>query len=512
MSIWIVTTGNSDVIIKDDHNWSKFHDQALDKLECWDFGSVNRIDPSDKTAGYTIAARVLGIVYQDQLDDHFNDLSFPLLDGFTEHLKSKNDSKNLIVDKILVILTNQKNVFKPNEIEDSKCPYWQDTCTLKPIFEKYFTTNFPNFKKQIEYLELTPDSPDEGLDNWDKCLLLVNSLFQQKITDIISKTEKKKNDKHNKIFVSHQAGTPAISSAIQFSSLAKFENEVEFLVSNQYKREKILTISSSNYLKGLKLQEAKELLDRYDYLGVNKIFAELCKNKSLTEKEQKIKDLLAMAIQWNNANFDDFAKARSITNGDAKKRTQEWWWTSYEAGYLAVIRFRQGNYVEALFHSFRALEGITNEWAILNYRKHLYKDQKGTYCFKDSILTELSNFHQADFQRRQRVGLYGKTLYDLLKESRPEFRQNSGISDISVWEDVADWRNNLFHKLLGLQEEEVFQAWNTKGYSEWQNRVRGCLNFVTKQEFSSLEKASLMSSVHEELKTAINNYELQAPS
>ncbi|PPJ62118.1 hypothetical protein [Cuspidothrix issatschenkoi] len=482
MSIWIVTTGNSDVIIKDDHNWSKFHDQALDKLECWDFGSVNRIDPSDKTAGYTIAARVLGIVYQDQLDDHFNDLSFPLLDGFTEHLKSKNDSKNLIVDKILVILTNQKNVFKPNEIEDSKCPYWQDTCTLKPIFEKYFTTNFPNFKKQIEYLELTPDSPDEGLDNWDKCLLLVNSLFQQKITDIISKTEKKKNDKHNKIFVSHQAGTPAISSAIQFSSLAKFENEVEFLVSNQYKREKILTISSSNYLKGLKLQEAKELLDRYDYLGVNKIFAELCKNKSLTEKEQKIKDLLAMAIQWNNANFDDFAKARSITNGDAKKRTQEWWWTSYEAGYLAVIRFRQGNYVETSFHSFRAVEGLLR---YLDKNKYEYKG-----------------------------------IHDLVEIVLPNWQSSD---DIKIFKNFASReRNNLFHNLQGLEEKEVFKAWNTSDYTTWQNRVLGCINFIisesdqkfakSDQKFTKLQDSSLMSSVHEELKTAINNYELQAPS
>jgi len=461
MSIWIVTTGNSDVILKHDQTWSMLYEQALDKLECWEFASANKIDIYDQDAGYTLPARVLGIVYQNQLDDYFDDLSFPLLDGFTEHLKSKNDDKNLSVDKIILILTNQENVFD-SEIEDPKCPYWQDTCTLKPILEKYFEQKFPKFKGEIEYLELKPNSHDEGLDNWDKCLILVNSLFQRNITNINNKREKKKTDKHNKVFVSHQAGTPAISSAVQFASLAKFEKQVEFLVSNEYQKEKVIPISSSNYLKGLKLQEAKELLDRYDYDGVGKIVAELWKNQSLIEQEEKIRDLLAMAIQWNNANFDDFAKARSVINEDARKRTKKWWWTGYEAGYLAVIRLRQGNYVEALFHSFRALEGLTNEWAILSYKKHLYKDNKGTYWFKDSILTELPNFYQTEFQRKQRVGLYGKTLYVLLKESRPEFRQNSGISDISVWEDVADWRNNLFHKLLGLQKEEVFQAWKTK--------------------------------------------------
>lgn len=509
MSIWILTTGNSDVQLKHNYNankWQKFYRNIRSELSNHLF-EPSRLKNALANEPYTVPARVMGMVYSSQLNDEsvFNDLHFPLLDTFTDFL-TKLDKKEK-PNQIIVITTNQEKAFDDDDKKNNKCPYWQDTCTLQPILEKYFEQKFPRLQtnQDIHYLELDPNSKAEGLDNWNQCLIFVNKLFQEKMPKLEIR-------KYTKIFVSHQAGTPAISSAVQFTSLANFEKQVQFLVSNEYDQGNAISIPSSSYLQGMKLQEAKELLDRYDYLGVNKIFAELWKNKSLTEKDQKIKDLLAMAIQWNNANFDDFAKARSIINEDAKKRTQEWWWTSYEAGYLAVIRLIQGNYVEALFHSFRALEGITNEWAILNYKKHLYKDQKGTYCFKDSILTELSNFHKDDFQRRQRVGLYGKTLYDLLKESRPEFRQNSGISDISVWEDVADWRNNLFHKLLGLQEEEVFQAWNTKGYSEWQNRVRGCLNFVTKQEFSSLEKASLMSSVHEELKTAINNYELQAPS
>ena len=460
MSIWIVTTGNSDVILKHDQTWSMLYEQALDKLECWEFASANKIDIYDQDAGYTLPARVLGIVYQNQLDDYFDDLSFPLLDGFTEHLKSKNDDKNLSVDKIIVILTNQENVFD-SEIEDAKCPYWQDTCTLKPILERYFEQNFSNFKGEIKYLELKPHCPNEGLDNWDKCLTLVNRLFQRNITNINNKKEK------NKVFVSHQAGTPAISSAVQFASLAKFEKQVEFLVSNEYQKEKVISISSSNYLKGLKLQEAKELLDRHDYDGVGKIFAEFWKNQSLTEQEEKIKELLTMAIQWNSANFDDFAKARNAINEDAKKRTQEWWWTSYEAGYLAVIRLRQGNYVEALFHSFRAVEGL------LRYMDKNKYEHKGIHDLVEIVLLDWK-------------------LSD----------------DIKMFKNFASReRNNLFHNLRGLKQDEVFQSWNTKNYSDWQNRVRGCLNFVTKQQFDSLEKASLMSSLHEELKVEIHNYE-----
>lgn len=500
INVWIVTIGNSDVQLKSGYKkslWINNYGKFQKELSNHPFEPSREQNSKDP---FIVPARVMGIVYGTNLDDQvFNELHFPLLDRFTEYLQGTKRP-----DKIIVILTNQENVFD-KERKDKKCPYWQDTCTLKPILEKYFEqkNKYPQLKtnEHIHYLRLEPDTNEKGLDDWNECLTFVNKLFQRAEIRSISKSAD--------IYVSHQAGTPAISSAVQFTSLANFETKVNFLVSNEYDKENAIPISSSNYLKGLKLQEAKELLGRYDYSGVDKIFfQEILKDQLLNPEEQKIKDLLAMAIQWNNANFDEFAKARSDINEDAKKRTQEWWWTSYEAGYLAIIRLEQGNYVEALFHSFRALEGITNEWAILNYKKHLYKD-KGTYYFKDSILTELKDFHKKDFHDKKRVGLYGKVLYDLLKESHDELRKNPENFDISVWEYVADWRNNLFHKLLGLQKEEVFQAWNTTNDTEWQKRVRKCLNFVTKQQFTSLKKASLMSSVHEELKTAINNYELQ---
>ena len=185
MTIWIVTAGNSDVILKEDYSWSRLYEQAqeADKLDCWHFGSLNRIDHRNQDAGYSTAARVLGIVYENQLDDNFEDLSFPLLDNFTEHLKSQNNHKNLGVERIIMILTNQKNVFTSEEIQDPKCPYWQDTCKLKPIFKKYFQEKFSQFKGEIEYLEIEPSSPSEGIDNWDKCLRLVNRLFEQNINN-----------------------------------------------------------------------------------------------------------------------------------------------------------------------------------------------------------------------------------------------------------------------------------------------------------------------------------------
>jgi hypothetical protein len=461
MSIWIVTTGNSDVQLKHNYNsnkWQKRYREVRSELYNHLFEPY-RLKNALANEPYSLPARVMGMVYGHELeDDTFNDLHFPLLDTFTNFLKGLTAKEK--PEKIIVILTNQKNVFDDDDKINNRCPYWQDTCTLKPILEKYFQEKFPNFKGEVKYLELEPNFSNEGLDNWDKCLILINSLLQRNLTNI---------NKKEKIFISHQAGTPAISSAVQFASLAKFEEQVEFLVSNEYQKEQVISIPSSNYLKGLKLQEAKELLDRYDYSGVDKIFAKLWKNQSLTDKEQKIKDLLAMAILWNNANFDEFAKARSAINEDAKKRTQEWWWTSYEAGYLAVIRLRQSNYVEALFHSFRAIEGL------LRYMDKNKYEHKG--------------------------------IHDLIETILPDWKLSADIRNFKDHTSIQ--RNKLFHNLRGLEQKEVFQAWNTETYSNWQDRVRGCLNFITKQQFNSLEKASLMSSVHEELKTEINNYELQ---
>ncbi|MFM7367200.1 MAG: hypothetical protein ACKO2Z_05205, partial [Sphaerospermopsis kisseleviana] len=111
--------------------------------------------------------------------------------------------------------------------KNNKCPYWQDTCQLIPLLKKYFQQKFPQLQtdKDIHFLELKANSKTEGLDNWDQCLILVNKLFQENITNLGIK-------EYTKIFVSHQAGTPAISSAVQFTSLANFEKQVQFLVSN----------------------------------------------------------------------------------------------------------------------------------------------------------------------------------------------------------------------------------------------------------------------------------------
>lgn len=104
---------------------------------------------------------------------------------------------------------------------------------------------------------LSPEG-ESGLDDWNHVL------------DIVRIELGRLPIEPDAAYVSHQAGTPAISSAVQFASLAKFRNNVQFIVSNEYSQ-KVRTIPRSTYLRGIQCQEAKALLNNFDYPGIEQL-------------------------------------------------------------------------------------------------------------------------------------------------------------------------------------------------------------------------------------------------
>ncbi len=246
MSIWIVTTGNSDVRLKHERNWCSLYAEVRDNLECDRFASPNPIDPNDKKAGYTVPARVLGLVYENQSDFYESDLKFPIFDTYCQYFAVNKIKPETIV----ILLTDQSHIFPEEQRIYEKCPYWQDTCTLKPLLSWYFKEHF-DCKIEFEYL--TPES-GEGVDHWNETLVLVEKTLQKLDCNPL-KT----------VYVSHQAGTPAISSSVQFVSLGRFK-KVNFLVSNQYydddynQQSAPQAIESSNYWRGMQIQKAKQLI------------------------------------------------------------------------------------------------------------------------------------------------------------------------------------------------------------------------------------------------------------
>lgn len=484
MNIWIVTIGNSDIKLGNIDQWYEYRLGSGIDSETSILFEPKKLEGEDL---FTVPARVMGIVIGNQLnDENYQGLHFPMLKIFSEKLQDEK-----LPHRIIVILTDQKFAYKGYNINE-RSPYWKDTCTLKPILDKYLKSKFPDVR-ELEYVELQPESKTQSLDNWDQSL----SLVQTKLSEL----EFNSLDDIDNVYVSHQAGIPAISSAIQFVTLAKFGKKVKFLVSNEYEPENTRFISSSNYLRGIQLQEAKRLLQRFDYSGVLSLLDNLDNSTNKEDEVNKLREMLGIAIEWNLSNFKNFSgKLKKLPKFE--KKVEESLkcpcWTGYEAAYLAVVRVKQNNNVEALFHSFRSVEGSMLSW--FEHKFHIKK------MVKKTIMEELP----PEIRKEVRVNSKNEiTNINIIRcfqiIRRSEWEKNDDISQfINV---TRETRNTRFHTLLGLEQKELFKAWETDNEDDWQNRVLGCLNFVATRSFKSLEDASLMPQVHRELTIALDNYE-----
>lgn len=481
MNTWILTIGNSDVQLNTDNNWSKLYGKVRSEIpNRIRFKPAKPVDaPKDP---YTVAARALGIVYGNQLEDYYENFVFPLLNNFVNKLQQESISP----ERIILVFTDQEDSFdKTRKEQDKKCPYWQDTCTLKPIIVKYLQQENKFPQASLDYVYLKPNSQDKGLDNWDATLELVESAFLSENNSQIERTfTLKELAESETIYVSHQAGTPALSSAIQSVTLGEFRGKVKFLVSNEYNQSLTKIIPSSRYLRRI----AQEILERYDYPGVKEILS------PPSEEVADIFTLLDAAMEWNQAQFSKFVKKLESYPGEigetARKLSQEsWsWWSAYESAYLGVVRLEQGNTVEAFFHSFRSVEGLMKKYIEKHYSNYIQgRDLR----------------HPDD---KKKYNFYGKGLYLFLRH-RFSLKENQ-VEHKDLWvfgETTFDERNTKFHQLEGIGKQDVFQAWRTEDKETWQQRVLGCINFIAQKKFASLEEASLIAKVHKELQAKLNS-------
>ncbi|PSP36186.1 MAG: hypothetical protein BRC57_02960, partial [Cyanobacteria bacterium QS_8_48_54] len=156
------------------------------------------------------------------------------------------------------------------------------------------------------------------------------------------------------------------------------------------------------------------------------------------EQMPQVEDLVEAAVQWNQGNFQAFAE---VMGERAESRSQEWWWTAYEAAYLAVVRFQQSDTIEAMFHSFRAVEGLMCEWAIQTFANDVVRREMEMPLVRKSIARNrgLRNYLN-EFQGRPEIPLYGANLDKLVQLAKPNYRKN--CRDIIAFWDVAKPRRN----------------------------------------------------------------------
>lgn len=521
--VWIVTTGNSDVKLTDDTGSRHVIDKKGEQLYYCGFSPLDDSDDSDVTL-FTLPARVMGIAYGDAIETYWECLTVPLLDGFCQEFKTDKKNKP---DRIIVLLTNQEAIFDDYSRGDAACPYWQDTYTLQPILKHYFTQVFGEkfANEKLEFSVLKPQQGADGLDDWDATLTLVKA-------ELARWEENKWISKGDRVIVSHQAGTPAISSAVQLTCLIRFGKDVKFLVSSELDPNKTKFLKGSSYFETLQFKKLEDLLARDDYAGVASVVDSLNLEDSVLKV--KLDHLLEVAKLWNAAKFDEFANRMGLVTSS---RVREWWWKGYEMAYLAVVRMKNGDPTEALFHSVRAIEGLICEWAIATHGSNIHYsfikldrngnpvrdargskvreydsrryrgDKEGSPIAKHTIDSRFANAlryqNQKDDLNRNKLGLYGRVLYTLFESTFEPNSQLTGHPISIVWEQLADERNELFHRLRGMTPQEVYEAWGKENQEEWSKVLLACLNLVAGQSFVSLKSASLISQVHKDLEDVI---------
>jgi hypothetical protein len=512
--VWIVTTGNSDVKLLTDKGYSTLKDNEIKRklLGSWYtkdlLAKVNKDD-------WTLPARFTGIVYGDAIATHFHVLKFPLLDGFCNQLV-KSDKKP---DRIIILLTDQENIFEMDDRSDPDSPYWKDTCTLQPIFEHYFRSKY-DVNVSVKSVLLSPKVSEIGLDNWNATLSLVqNTLANLTINE------------DDFVIVSHQAGTPAISSAVQFASLSSFGGKVSFLTSNE--RTGVASLDpSSSYFESMQIQEAQKLLQNYNYVGVESVLKE---RLEVDDREAKnILALLEVAKLWNLSKFDDDfkGKMKSLDIEDLRESAisrfnEPWaWWIAYEEAYLAVVRRKQGNIVEAFFHSFRAFEGIFAEWGKKTFNSYIDFNRDVPYLNAD-VLNDPQDYLSGSKLKDVRetikkdggIDLELMTLCKIFKVKRSDYKQKCPDL-ITFWDNerekrISARRNFIFHQVQGINEGQLLNFWQVdstkevkKQIKDWENKILNFLNFIAdEQKFENWKEASLMARVHDELEKAIESLE-----
>ena len=323
------------------------------------------------------------------------------------------------------------------------------------------------------------------------------------------------------IWLGLKGGVGQTSEAGRISGLSLYGDRIQFFEFHQNEKHNRAGNPSAysgpflgtNYLWDRTQQQALKLLDRFDYAGAEELLKPYLQTKNLGA----VPNLIKAGIAWNQGEFDSFlkyAKSTNILNPSQQKQSQTWWWMAYEQAYLGVIRLEQNNTVEAMLHSFRAIEGGLLEWARANLGDNFKDNGRDSPIVLDSILEShpklKDDFKSKNAEKRGRGELEQHVLWMLISVQRGILKGSlpaalEGGFEYFWSDDCRKKRNKLSHRLGGISKREVLSAWgeDIKDPFHWDKRVVSCLNILTGQSFESLHEASLFAKVHDRVKQSI---------
>jgi hypothetical protein len=268
----------------------------------------------------------------------------------------------------------------------------------------------------------------------------------------------------------------------------------------------------TSYLWDRTQKQALQLLTRYDYAGVYELLNPYFSQD--TAGFGPIPTWLKAGMAWNRGEFQTFLQlSKSTLPGAAQQQGRQWWWMAYEQAQLAAIRLEQENTAEAMLHSFRAVEGVIWEWMETHIPDHINHPDNRYPQLLDSVLELYPSLRPKFVDRRTQtrldsIDLKGHIQQALIEAAIPATLSHQDIQ--SFWrKENRDRRNALSHRLGGISQKALFQAWGTdvRDVMAWQNRMVNCLNIITGQSMKSLEKANLFMQIHARVQSATVDYE-----
>ncbi|MEO0804256.1 MAG: hypothetical protein AAFY57_18585 [Cyanobacteria bacterium J06642_2] len=304
------------------------------------------------------------------------------------------------------------------------------------------------------------------------------------------------------IWVCLKGGVGQTSEAGRVSSLSFYGNRVQFFEfqqdeeANKQGQPSPYTSPSSgaNYLWDRTQQQVLQQLKRYDYVGAEELLEPYFATNSSTFGA--LPTLLKAGAAWQRGQFETFfGRAKNCFPTRDRMRDRQWWWMAYEQAYLARIRLEQGYASEAMLHGFRAVEGMLWEWAPCQF-PHDVKTQPGGYSrLRKSICAQFPSLERSLFHSEAEVELRGRAMQTLLEAAIPATTHSSDFK--SYWRTATHARNQLSHRLGGIDARDVFKAWGQDIVSaqQWEKRILACLNEVTGQKFAGFEDGSLFHVV-----------------
>ncbi|NER22901.1 MAG: hypothetical protein F6J96_19825 [Symploca sp. SIO1C2] len=316
------------------------------------------------------------------------------------------------------------------------------------------------------------------------------------------------------LWVCLKGGVGQASSAARISGLSLYGDRIQFFEFKQNIKANRQGIPSdysgpflgTNYIWDRTQQQVLKLLRRYDYAEVGDVlqpyFTQDPKGFS------SLPNLIKAGKAWNQGEFDTFLSLVKSSFTPAEQRQTGWWWKAYEQAQLGFVRLEQENTTEAMLHSYRSIEGALYLWAKESFPNDV-EERPDKFPLLDHSITHKYDSLRTRFMDDQNVELKGWVLRNLLAAAIPEAETSEDFK--AFWNSAREMRNNLSHRLGGLEEKKLFQAWgkDIKDAEQWQHRILNCLNLLTGQTFKSLSQASLFSKIHYRVVNAIANYELK---